>query len=129
MIQKKKLNEEEERSSRDIESDLVWEPVRKGPYMNLKNKETGEYLSPEWYNWCGYMDHGISVVRNDDGQYNYLKNDGLLLLDDWYDDVEEFRGGKGKVVHDEYDDESGTRMTFINYVDRNGEFLQDWEAL
>jgi hypothetical protein len=125
MIQKKKLNEAKERELKDIESDDAGEPVRGQGKMNLKNKETGDYLSPEWFNWCGYMDEGISVVRNDEGKYNYLKNDGTLLLDEWYDDVEEFRGGKGRIVHDEVYD--GEYQVFFNYVDRNGNILGDWE--
>ena len=126
-IQKRKLNEEKERSLEDIENDINWEPVREGSQMNLKNKITGEYLSPEWFNWCGYMDEGISVVRNDDGKYNYLKNDGTLLLNDWYDDVEEFSKGRGRVIHDEI--ENGELQIFCNYVNRNGEFLGDWELV
>lgn len=124
-IQKKKLNEARERELKDIMGDLSWEPVRKGSKMNLYNKETGEFLSPEWFNWCGYMDEGISVVRNDEGKYNYLKNDGTLLLDDWYDDAEEFRDGKGRIVHDEIKD--GEYLMFYNYVDRSGNFLDDWK--
>ena len=125
-IQKKKLNEERERELKDIMGDLSWEPIRKGAKMNLINKETGEYLSPEWFNWCGYMYDGISVVRNDDGKYNYLKNDGELILDDWYDDCEEFKDGKGRVLHDEVSE--GEYRVFANYVDRNGNFLEDWEV-
>ena len=126
-IQKKKLNEERERELRDIMGDLSWEPVREGSKMNLMNKETGEYLSPEWFNWCGYMYDGISVVRNDDGKYNYLKDNGELLLDDWYDDCEEFKGDKGRVLHDEIAD--GEYRVFANYVDRNGNFLGDWKLV
>lgn len=124
-IQKKKLNEERERELRDIMGDLSWEPVREGSKMNLMNKETGEYLSPEWFNWCGYMYDGISVVRNDDGKYNYLKDNGELLLDDWYDDCEEFKDNKGRVMHDEV--ANGEYRVFANYVDRDGNFLGDWE--
>ena len=124
-IQKKKLNEERERELKDIMGDLSWEPIRKGAKMNLINKETGEYLSPEWFNWCGYMYDGISVVRNDDGKYNYLKDNGELLLDDWYDDCEEFKGDRGRVMHDEIAD--GEYRVFCNYVDRDGNFLGDWE--
>ena len=126
-IQKKKLNEERERELRDIMGDLSWEPVREGSKMNLMNKETGEYLSPEWFNWCGYMYDGISVVRNDDGKYNYLKDNGELLLDDWYDDCEEFKGDKGRVIHDEVSD--GDYRVFANYVDRDGNFLGDWDLV
>lgn len=126
-IQKKKLNEERERELRDIMGDLSWEPVRGGSKMNLMNKETGEYLSPEWFNWCGYMYDGISVVRNDDGKYNYLKDNGELLLDDWYDDCEEFKGDKGRVIHDEISD--GGYRVFANYVDRDGNFLGDWKLV
>lgn len=124
-IQKKKLDEERERELKDIMGDLSWEPVRKDVKMNLMNKETGEFLSPEWFNWCGYMCDGISVVRNDQGKYNYLKNDGTLLLDDWYDDCEEFRDGRGRIVRDEVQD--GEYLVFYNYVDHDGNFLGDWE--
>ena len=128
MIQKKKINENAFREMSDEGGefdDLKWQPVRKEAKMNLQNKETGEYLSPEWYNWCGYMADGLSVVRDENGKYNYLKNDGTLLLDDWYDDCEEFNNGKGRVVHDEITD--GEYRVFYNYVDRNGEFLDDWK--
>ena len=125
MVQKKKLDEAKERDLKSIESDVAWEPVRVQGKMNLKNKETGEYLSPEWFNWCGYMEDGICVVRNDHGKYNYLLNDGTLLLDDWYDDCEEFRNGKGRIVRDEVVD--GQYRVFSNYVDREGNLLGDWE--
>ena len=127
-IQKKKLNEEAFRDMSDNGgefSDLEWEPVRVDAQMNLKNKKTGEYLSPEWFNWCGYMNDGISVVRNEAGEYNYLKSDGTLLLKDWYSDCEEFRNGKGRVVHDEIND--GEYQVYYNYVDREGNFLDDWK--
>lgn len=71
------------------------------------------------------MNDGISVVRNDEGKYNYLKDSGELLLDDWYDDCEEFVHGKGRIVHDEI--ENGDYHTFVNYVDKNGDILGDWE--
>lgn len=127
-IQKKKLNESLFREMSDMGGefdDLKWEPVRKDAKMNLKNKETGEYLSPEWYNWCGYMDNGLSVVRNDEGKYNYLKNDGTLLLDEWYDDCEEFHNGKGRVVKDII--QNGEYMVLYTYVDASGNFLQEWQ--
>jgi len=130
MIQKKKLNEAKMMDMSDEGGefdDLKWEPVRKESKMNLMNKDTGEFLSPEWYNWCGYMANGLSVVRDDHGKYNYLKNDGTLLLDDWYDDCEEFYEGKGRVVHDEVVD--GEYHVYDNYVDRSGEFLRDWKLV
>ena len=126
-IQKKKLNEEMKRELKDIMGDIKWEPVREGSRMNLMNKETGEYLSPEWFDWCGYMYDGISVVRNDIGKYNYLKDDGSLILDDWYDDCEEFKGDRGRVMHDEID--GGEYRVFANYVDRDGNFLGDWKVV
>ncbi len=122
-IQKRKLNEGRERSIEEIDSDLNWAPVRKGARMNLQNKVTGEYLSPEWFNWVGYMENGISIVRNDDNKYNYLKNDGSLLLDDWYDDVQEFKDGKGIVVQD------GDDAVYTNTVDRDGKILGNWEPV
>lgn len=126
-IQKKKLNESLWKEQDEMD-DLTWIPFRKGSEMNLKNTETGEFLSPEWFNWCGYMNDGISVVRNDMSKYNYLLNDGTLLLDDWYDDCEEFHEGKGRVVKDVV--RNGEYMTFYNFVDRNGEFLlDDWKLM
>ena len=128
-IQKRKLNEERERSLEDIESDMIWEPVRFGDgHANLKNKETGELLyAGDGLIWCGNMEEGLSVVRNGDGKYNYLKNDGTLLLDDWYDDVDVFQGGKGRITHDEVED--GEYCVYINYVDRNGKILGDWQLV
>lgn len=129
-IQKKKLNEAKLREMSDfggIFDDLDWEPIRKGDKMNLVNKDTGEYLSPEWYNWCGYMKDGLSVVRNDVGKYNYLKKDGSLLLDDWYDDCEEFHGGKGRIVKDIVN--NGEYITLYTFVDSSGNFLQEWSLM
>ena len=125
-IQRKKLNEAEIRSLEDIASDEVWAPVRRPDgSANLRNRDTGEYLSPEWFNWCGNMEDGISVVRNNDNKYNYLLNNGTLMLDDWYDDCEEFRDGTGRVARDEVVD--GGLRTLYNHVDRNGNFLGEWE--
>ena len=134
-IQRKKLNEAELRSLEDISSDEVWKPVRRSDgAANLMNKETGEYLSPEWFNWCGYMYDGISVVRNNNNKYNYLKDDGSLILDKWYDDCQEFteksiNGSNkvmlGKVIRDKVVD--GKRVSLYRYVARDGNFLGDWK--
>ena len=123
-IQKKKLDENLYREYDDMD-DLKWEPVRKEAKMNLQNTETGEYLSDQWFNWCGYMKDGISVVRDENGKYNYLKSDGQFLLDDWYDDCEEFHNGKGRVVKDIV--RNGEYMVFYTYVDASGNFLQEWQ--
>lgn len=130
-IQKKKLNEAKIREMSDEGGefdDLKWEMVRyPDGHANLKNKDTGELLyGGDDLTWCGNMDDGISVVRNEAGKYNYLKNDGTFLLDDWYDDVEEFHKGKGRIVHDEISD--GEYTVFFNYVDKNGNILGDWEV-
>ena len=131
-IQKKKLNEAREWDMKDFSGDIDWMPVREGPKMNYKN-ENGEYLSSEWFNWCGYMIDGVGVVRNlfhDEGgeevpKYNYLKDDGTLLLDDWYDDCEEFRNGKGRVVKDIEKD--GKLYQLYTFIDSSGNFLQEWQ--
>ena len=125
-IQKKKLDENLYREYDDMD-DLKWEPVRKEAKMNLQNTETGEYLSDQWFNWCGYMKDGISVVRDENGKYNYLKSDGQFLLDDWYDDCEEFHNGKGRVVKDIV--RNGEYMVFYTYVDASGNFLQEWQMV
>lgn len=119
-IQKKKLNEMRDRSIEELDRDMLWEPIRVHDKMNLRNAETGEYLSDEWFNWCGYMDEGIAVVRNNNGKYNYIKEDGTLLLDEWYDDCEEFRNGEARIAYDDGDE------TLYNYIDRDGNFLGEW---
>ena len=121
-IQKKKLNEERERELKDIMGDLSWTPVSRGDgKMNLYNEELDEYLSPEWFNWCGNMDNGIALVRNDDGDFNYLKDDGTLILPEWYYDCAEF--GDKPVAN-------VAKMTrdgiMYNRVDRHGN-LGDWK--
>lgn len=133
MIQKKKVNESMMReigSEYREEDDLAWKPVRDGAgHANLESKITGEllYSGEPPLTFCGYMDHGIAVVRNEDRKYNYLTKDGTLLLDDWYDDAEEFRGDRGRIVYDEVVD--GKLHTFCNYVDREGNILGDWEMV
>ena len=122
---KKKRVDENVWLERDEMDDLKWKPVHKGGLMNLKNKETGEYLSDEWFSWCGYMENGLSVARNIDGMYNYFKEDGTFLLDDWYDDCEEFRNGKGRIVKDI--ENNGETVTIYTYVDSSGNFLQEWQ--
>jgi hypothetical protein len=123
-IQKKKLNEEREmRALEDIENDLAWERVsrNRGTEMNFMNKNTGDLLSPEWFNWCGDMYDGIAVVKNNEGDYNYLKSDGSLMFPEWYYDCEEFVDGKGRVIR------NGEEGREVNFVDRNGKFLGEWE--
>lgn len=123
-IQKKKLNEEREmRALEDIENDLAWERVsrNRGTEMNFMNKNTGDLLSPEWFNWCGDMYDGIAVVKNNEGDYNYIKSDGSLMFPEWYYDCEEFVDGKGRVIR------NGEEGREVNFVDRNGKFLGEWE--
>ena len=124
-IQKKKLNEQRERELKDIEGDLSWETVRnKSGKMNLKNRETGEYLSPEWFEWVGNMNDGVSLVRNSDGNFNYLKNDGSLLLPEWCYDCEEFgEGDKARIVIDTKEGK------LFNVINRNGKIQGRWEKI
>ena len=88
-IQKNRLNESV--SVSDEPDFLKWKPVVRNSMMNLRNTETGELLSDKWYAWCGHMIDGLAIVMDNDGKYNYLKDNGDILLDEWYDDVTEFK--------------------------------------
>ena len=122
-IQKNRLNESV--SISDEPDFLKWKPVVRNSMMNLKNTETGELLSNKWYAWCGHMIEGLAIVMDNDGKYNYLKDNGEILLDEWYDDVSEFKDGNAVITREETVD--GDTITFINHIDRNGNILGDWE--
>lgn len=74
-----------------------WKRVRKGTKMNLQNKETGELVSSQWFDWIGYMIDGIAMV-SDNGKWNYINQSGNVISKIWFDDVSEFNGDYGEVT-------------------------------
>ena len=55
--------------------------------MNLKNEETGELLSEQWFDWIGHMVNGVAIVRMGDKGYNLINDKGELIFPKWYDDI------------------------------------------
>ena len=123
-IKRKKLDENLWKEYEALGDAAKWQPVRKGSKMNYENGN-GEYLSDEWFNWCGWMIDGVGVVRDEKHKYNYINENGEFLLDEWYDDCEEFHNGKGRVLKDIV--ENGALITLYTYVDEIVNFFQEWQ--
>lgn len=94
-----------------------WKRVRKGTKMNLQNEDNGNLLSKHWFDWIGYMIDGIAIVQ-DNGKWNYVKEDGSILSNQWFDDVEEFDGDTADVLVKGNDGEDMAKK-----IDRNGNLL------
>lgn len=65
-----------------------WKRVRKGNKMNIKNVETGEYLSSTWFDWIGSLVDGYAIVNNIGQGYNIINQQGNLVLSQWHEDID-----------------------------------------
>lgn len=57
-----------------------WKRVKHFGKMNLINVHTGKLLTDKWFNWIGYMIYGAAIVRSDEMKYNWIREDGTLVL-------------------------------------------------
>lgn len=89
-----------------------WQPVRKDDKMNLKNEETGEFISDKWYDFVGYIVKGIAIV-GDEGRYNLMDENGNLLLKDWHEDVIDTKDGDAYIIIDGRDSFEVTREQIL----------------
>ena len=79
----------------ELESD-GWTTVRnKEGKMNIRNDETGEFLSPKWFDWAGTVVNGVAIVKSPLG-YNLIDTNGEILLPDWHEDIIEPYIGHGR---------------------------------
>lgn len=57
--------------------------------MNLKNTETGELISENWFDWVGYLVNGFAIVRIRELGYNIINEHGEIMLPSWHEDIQE----------------------------------------
>ena len=108
--------------------DLVNEPYRRvrstnTGLMNIINESTGKPISKTWYKWVGQIVEGAAIVKNGDGKYNYMDQDGDLVSSEWYDGVHNFKNGVGDVVKDMGD------YQYYNQIDKEGNLQNDWKEI
>ena len=93
--------------------------VRKGNstlfnYLKLDGKT---YLSDTWYSEAHDFFDGLGRIREYDGNFNFLKKDGTLLLDVGYDYAWDYSCGFARVRREE--------DHFQNFIDREGHLISD----
>lgn len=108
--------------------DLVNEPYRRvrntnTGLMNVINESTGKPISKTWYKWVGQIVEGAAMVKNDNGKYNYIDEDGDLVSSEWYDGAHNFKNGVGDVVKDMGDSQ------YYNQIDKDGNLQDDWKEI
>ena len=79
-----------------------WKRVRKRGInkMNLKNVETGEYVSQIWYDFVGSMINGIAIVIDNNKGVNAIDVNGELLFRSWHEDINEKKDGEEYIIKD-----------------------------
>ena len=87
---------------------LIYDSQGRCNYINIK---TGDILSNEWLYDGGTFYEGFATVKNKKGETNFLKVDGTLLSDIWYDTM--IRCGEYFAV--------GTKGVEMTFLDKNGD--------
>ena len=78
---------------------------------NFISIKTGEILLDEWYLETGVFHGGSAYVKNEDGLYNFVKTDGTLVSEKWYESM--------KQTGEYYSVKIGEGETFL---DKNGQY-------
>lgn len=91
--------------------------------MNIINESTGKPISKTWYKWVGQIVEGAAMVKNTEGKYNYIDQDGDLLSSEWYDGAHDFKNGVGDVIK-----EMG-QSQYYNQIGKNGTLQDDWKEI
>jgi len=108
--------------------DLVNEPYRRvrstnTGLMNIINESTGKPISKTWYKWVGQIVEGAAMIKNDNGKYNYIDEDGDLVSSEWYDGAHNFKNGVGDVIKDIGDSQ------YYNQIDKEGNLQDTWKEI
>ena len=108
--------------------DLVNEPYRRvrntnTGLMNIINESTGKPISKTWYKWVGQIVEGAAMIKNDNGKYNYIDEDGDLVSSEWYDGAHNFKNGVGDVIKDMGDSQ------YYNQIDKEGNLQDTWKEI
>lgn len=85
---------------------------------NFLKVPENKLICSDWYILAFPFNEGFGIVRRNDNEYNFVKQDGSLLSNKWYYYIIEFNDGFAKVKN-EYDE--------WNLLDSNGkEVCQEW---
>lgn len=79
-----------------------WQRVRKKGInkMNLKNVQTGDYISQTWYDFVGSLVNGIAIVIDNNKGVNAIDGNGNLLFRSWHEDINMRNDGEEYVIKD-----------------------------
>lgn len=104
-----------------------WQRVRRKGInkMNLKNMETGAYISDTWYDFVGSLINGIAIVIDDDKGVNAIDGNGQLLFRSWHEDINERKDGEEYVIKDGPRVVVRTRMDILNNRSLNESTMQE----
>ena len=78
---------------------------------NFINIKTGKILLDEWYLETSAFHEGTAYVKNEDGLYNFVKTDGTLVSEKWYEQMRQ--------AGEYYSVKIGEGETFL---DKNGQY-------
>lgn len=104
-----------------------WKRVRRSGInkMNLKNVETGEYISPTWYDFVGSMINGIAIVIDNSKGVNAIDANGELLFRSWHEDINEKKDGEEYIIKDGPRVVVRTREEILNNRSLNESAMQE----
>lgn len=93
-------------------------------YITQINKEQYAFINPQkdiritFQESFNFVD-GYARIKNN-GKYNFINEEGILLTEDWFDDATDFKNGYALV----------TRGEVNNFIDTKGNFLlKEWSKL
>ena len=96
--------------------ELTWMGERQEGYTRVKRRDgkwnlinsKDEIVSPVWYKYVWDVSEGLAPIQNDEGKENFIiVENGNLLSQRWFESVERFSHGMGKVF-------IGGQARFIN---------------
>ena len=116
-----------------------WQRVRKKGInkMNLKNVQTGDYISQTWYDFVGSLVNGIAIVIDNDKGVNAIDGNGNLLFRSWHEDINMRNDGEEYVIKDGPRVVVRSRVEILNNPSLNESTMQeiddaskevDWEV-
>lgn len=88
---------------------------------NIYDPKTNDFILNQWYDSIiAYSDSNVMIVILND-RYNVIDLNGRLLLDEWYNYIDDFNEGFAVVIKTENDGD------IYNYITEDGRFLsEEW---
>ena len=104
-----------------------WKRVRRKGInkMNLKNDQTGEYISQTWYDFVGNMVKGIAIVIDNNKGVNAIDGNGELLFRSWHEDINMDVNGEEYTIKDGNNIVTRSRVDILNNRALNESTMQE----